>query len=52
MLRVAATVAEWADILRGSYWAKDADTADLLKSRTPSAEWTFLLRCFTAFTRG
>jgi Ca-activated chloride channel family protein len=39
-LKLASLVAEFAEILKGNYWAKDADVADLLRRARRFAEST------------
>jgi Ca-activated chloride channel family protein len=39
-LKLASLVAEFAEILKGSYWAKDADLADVLSRARRFAEST------------
>lgn len=39
-LRLAATVAEFAEVLRGSYWARDVDLGEVFaEAQRVSAEW-------------
>ncbi|MDA8019658.1 MAG: von Willebrand factor type A domain-containing protein [Thermoanaerobaculia bacterium] len=39
-LRLAATVAEFAEVLRGSYWARDVDLSEVFaEARKVSADW-------------
>jgi hypothetical protein len=39
-LKLASLVAEFAEILKGNYWAKDADLAEVLRRARQFAEST------------